>query len=946
MSSLKPTLIVMSLMFIALSSVISPENASSIETTSVSSGIILSRKLQSNDAYIHGLKYANGYLWATTRTSPAKVFRINPDTFFYDRLTLPSGMNNGEDIIYAGQYIWVILRTNPAQLVKIDPTTLTLIDSPFILSNSEYTLIDGGSLAYNGGDNLWIGGADRKIARFNITNDTFQIFDYPDAISNSQFHALAIGAGYLWGTATRYGPSDYSTVVRVNLSSPDEYNILDLDQPVSDDIIFMDGNLYVAGEQTPTRLYKITSENSVETTVDLASNLSYGISKDPLEQNIFVTATGSPGSILRYDSDLNYLNTYSLPDSFNDANEIVFDESYDGSGSNEDTMFVTSWGSPAGIVAVDLTNPPSQFQARAFNIDDAAGIFINGVMVIGTIYSVYPDSGLPTISQYFKPDEENYVSFAAWDGPCCNSRFGFEFLRNQQSIFSVPATSVASSTGISYSHVLRLDVNEEIDTTYTPPLPSENPDGIWELVIRANGGSAFALVNNLPVIGSTYNTEQTIEITSNLGLFDNKIHFNAWDNGTGTFDFSYIVRHDGNNVWEYSRQIAGGTQGRAHHIQLVINQAGELYPRIELPADYPSRTSSQNAAFNQHFRNRVTSIFDHNTPTYSPFNYVTQSYVGTEIDDPPPNYDCAGLPIIGCYDNHDGYDIDDLCGVGFNCDDPSAIFPIADGEILAAETGWTGNTLGCQITIDHGSGWTSKYSHLYGMDDPNSLENETSQCQGILRASGQISRYDKIGIIGCTGNCEGSHLHLTVFHDGNLVDPSGWSETVGGLDPWTTVSHPLWVHDLNIDQQAPLGQATDLALTATDSLNISIPANYYSEPLTFSLSNIPVNGTQSNGMAPQGSSISLLAVNSQGGLVYQLTHPVTILAEFDSEILSGIFSNTLSFYRWDEELTSWVIVPTTINSNIATGQTNRLGYFALMATTRKEIFLPIIMNLD
>ncbi len=57
------------------------------------------RQLELRDNQIHGFTYYDGYLWASTRTNPCRILRIDPVTLDYDRIILDPGLNDGEYLI-------------------------------------------------------------------------------------------------------------------------------------------------------------------------------------------------------------------------------------------------------------------------------------------------------------------------------------------------------------------------------------------------------------------------------------------------------------------------------------------------------------------------------------------------------------------------------------------------------------------------------------------------------------------------------------------------------------------------------------------------------------------------------------------------------------------------------------------------------------------------------
>jgi hypothetical protein len=206
------------------------------------------RKLDQGDDFIHGFIYFNSHLWASTRTTPCRILRIDPESLSYDRIILNTGFNNGEDLIGIADHIWVILYTTPSKLVKIDTETL---EWEIALTFQQTELWGGGSLEYAFG-HLWVGGRNGRIARVNLIDMSYQIYDYSSAIGDCQFHALTSGGGYIWGSSTDWQRTEAgedecirNTIVRINPDNPTDYASLFLDTiPICDDIAYLCGYLY------------------------------------------------------------------------------------------------------------------------------------------------------------------------------------------------------------------------------------------------------------------------------------------------------------------------------------------------------------------------------------------------------------------------------------------------------------------------------------------------------------------------------------------------------------------------------------------------------------------------------------------------------------------------------------------------------------------------------
>lgn len=92
-------------------------------------------------------------------------------------------------------------------------------------------------------------------------------------------------------------------------------------------------------------------------------------------------------------------------------------------------------------------------------------------------------------------------------------------------------------------------------------------------------------------------------------------------------------------------------------------------------------------------------------------------------------------------------------GIDLACTYRCSVYAAADGVIVGAgfQTGY-----GLIITIEHGYGIVTRYAHLSRID---------------VREGDEISRGDKIGLMGMTGRSTGIHLHYEVLYQGRHVDP-------------------------------------------------------------------------------------------------------------------------------------------------------------------------------
>ncbi|WP_188236710.1 M23 family metallopeptidase [Sphingopyxis sp. LK2115] len=134
--------------------------------------------------------------------------------------------------------------------------------------------------------------------------------------------------------------------------------------------------------------------------------------------------------------------------------------------------------------------------------------------------------------------------------------------------------------------------------------------------------------------------------------------------------------------------------------------------------------------------------------------------------DPGPgrhDYRCGLLTTNG----HDGVDIrlrtmaDMRTGFAVIAAAPGTVLRTRDGEpdrSVDDHAVLDGKDAGNAVVIDHGGGWQTQYSHLR---------------QGSIgvRPGQRVGSGERIGLIGLSGNTEFPHLHFTVRHRGEAVDP-------------------------------------------------------------------------------------------------------------------------------------------------------------------------------
>jgi murein DD-endopeptidase MepM/ murein hydrolase activator NlpD len=95
-------------------------------------------------------------------------------------------------------------------------------------------------------------------------------------------------------------------------------------------------------------------------------------------------------------------------------------------------------------------------------------------------------------------------------------------------------------------------------------------------------------------------------------------------------------------------------------------------------------------------------------------------------------------------------------GIDVDAPDGAPVSAAAPGYIV--RTGWD-EGYGNRVVVAHGRGLETVYAHLA----------EISVDPGVF-----VSEWSQIGTVGCTGTCDGAHLHFEVRIHGEASDPLLW----------------------------------------------------------------------------------------------------------------------------------------------------------------------------
>jgi murein DD-endopeptidase MepM/ murein hydrolase activator NlpD len=143
--------------------------------------------------------------------------------------------------------------------------------------------------------------------------------------------------------------------------------------------------------------------------------------------------------------------------------------------------------------------------------------------------------------------------------------------------------------------------------------------------------------------------------------------------------------------------------------------------------------------------------------------YIPSPYSGAAIgglpagffDDPLTHPGCAGYGYSRGYRpgtppyGHTGVDLTKAGGCPIR----------AAGAGTVTFAGWGMYGTGIAVTIDHGGGVITSYYH---------------GSEVWVNPGQRIDKGDLIMQMGCTGNCSGTHLHLTMKLNGTIIDPASY----------------------------------------------------------------------------------------------------------------------------------------------------------------------------
>ncbi len=169
-------------------------------------------------------------------------------------------------------------------------------------------------------------------------------------------------------------------------------------------------------------------------------------------------------------------------------------------------------------------------------------------------------------------------------------------------------------------------------------------------------------------------------------------------------------------------------------------------------------------------------------------NCEVQHYVDRDPGPGAVDYRCGHRT----YDKHNGIDIrltdmaEQRRGVAVLAAAPGRVARLRDGvpDISVRSPGApsvAGRECGNGVVIDHGGGWETQYCHM-------------AQASLSVKVGDTVQAGTALGRVGLSGDTEFPHLHLTVRHAGEVVDPFAPQAAPGSgsCSPQASLQASMW----------------------------------------------------------------------------------------------------------------------------------------------------------
>ena len=311
--------------------------------------------LNIGESYVHGSCYAEGYYFLSTRTSPAKLLRINANNLGdHAEITFSAGHDNADQIVYvpSKRKLYVVFGSNTRNVVaEADPFTMTYIEEKIFDTANANSISNNCQSIASDGQYLYVLANRRptKVLKYSLA--TFS--STPVAIatldgSMSLGHAIYYENGYLYLSNYGYGlwiaKMDANTMQVLDSASMTGESFTD-DFAITQDYIFEgleapfssanNGAIYRIAKNNLSQVFKINTGAKGDSIY--YAGQCYG-TLNALGY-IWAIFASRPGTLTRIDPiSLQFVN-YRLE--YNTPNEII---------SDGKRLFITYWAQDPGVI--------------------------------------------------------------------------------------------------------------------------------------------------------------------------------------------------------------------------------------------------------------------------------------------------------------------------------------------------------------------------------------------------------------------------------------------------------------------------------------------------------------------------------------------------------------------------------------------------------------------
>ena len=230
-----------------------------------------------------------------------------------------------------------------------------------------------------------------------------------------------------------------------------------------------------------------------------------------------------------------------------------------------------------------------------------------------------------------------------------------------------------------------------------------------------------------------------------------------------------------------------------------------------------------------------------------------QHYVDRDPGPGARDFTCGTLS----YDGHDGTDIALANRAAMRAG--VKVLAAAAGKVLGVRDGIadfvppiTGRECGNGVLVDDGDGWQTQYCHM-------------KQGSVTVHKGDQVTTGLPLGLVGQSGAADFPHLHLTVRHNGQAVDPFAPDRTTCGTPP----APGLWSKALPYEAGGFLAAGFASELPSFDAIQAGLPT----QPLSPNAPAIVLWAEVFGGQA--GDVMAFAIANPDGSTLLQTTATLT-----------------------------------------------------------------------